>query len=233
MTSVSRKHLAGRARRDSKAEATALRDRLVENALDFLNVAIEQFEEKPKHSIINFYSAVELFLKARLLYEHWSLVVTSNPDKQRFAAGDFQSVSFEDACTRLQRIVQSPLPDNARLSFDVVRKHRNKMVHFFHEGDSKKASLGDIAAEQLRAWHHLNALLSGQWRREFDNLKPKLAVIESKLSRHRQYLRVKFDELGEQIAAIQERGGRIEPCESCGFKAAEATEILDDLDLSP
>jgi hypothetical protein len=48
---------------------------LVANAIDFLTLATEEFEGRPKHSIIAFHSAVELVLKARLMHEHWSLVV--------------------------------------------------------------------------------------------------------------------------------------------------------------
>ena len=47
--------------------------RLTENSIDFLTEAIDGFQVQPKYSIIHFYTAVELFLKARLLHEHWSL----------------------------------------------------------------------------------------------------------------------------------------------------------------
>ena len=60
-----------------KPEVTpkAFFERLVENALDFLVCAIEEFQVAPKYSVIHFSAAVELFLKARLMAEHWSLVV--------------------------------------------------------------------------------------------------------------------------------------------------------------
>jgi hypothetical protein len=104
--------------------------RLTDNAIDFLNRAIDDFKAQPKYSIINFHTAVELFLKARLLREHWSLIVLKSPDRQKFEAGDFISVPFDEACVRLQNIVQSPVPERARKNFDAIRKHRNKMVHF-------------------------------------------------------------------------------------------------------
>src|SRR4051812_40197396 len=106
---------------------------LVDNAVDFLETATNEFEERPKYSVIAFHSAVELFLKARLLHEHWSLVVSKNPDIGSFDDGDFQSVTFEEACQRLAKIVGSGLSDHALRSFNEIRKHRNKMVHFFHE----------------------------------------------------------------------------------------------------
>jgi HEPN domain-containing protein len=43
---------------------------VIENAFDFLETAIEEFNEKPKYSILHFSTAVELFLKARLIHEH-------------------------------------------------------------------------------------------------------------------------------------------------------------------
>jgi hypothetical protein len=133
--------------------------RLVENALGFLSHAIDCLETAPKFSVIDFYAAVELFLKARLLHEHWSLVVTKNPDWEKFVSGDFISVSFDEACTRLDKIVQSPIPARARSKFDAVRLHRNKMVHFFHAGEGAQHQIiEDVAIEQLRAWYELHQL---------------------------------------------------------------------------
>jgi hypothetical protein len=88
--------------------------RLIENALDFLNRAIEEFKTHPKYSIIHFYAAAELFLKARLLHEHWSLVVLKDPDRQKFEAGDFLSVPFAVACERLHKVAQSAVPGSTR-----------------------------------------------------------------------------------------------------------------------
>ena len=39
---------------------------LVENAIDFLNQAADELANNPKYSVIHFYTAVELLLKARL-----------------------------------------------------------------------------------------------------------------------------------------------------------------------
>ncbi|HEV7659990.1 MAG TPA: hypothetical protein VGO55_09115 [Allosphingosinicella sp.] len=100
---------------------------LVSNAVDFLTLATEELKGRPKHSIIAFHSAVELFLKARLMQEHWSLVVTKSPDLTSFQTGDFISVSFEDACHRLAKVVGSPLPEPTRRAFDNVRKHSQQV----------------------------------------------------------------------------------------------------------
>jgi len=36
---------------------------LVENAIDFLKKSVAEIKKSPKYSVINFYSAVEIFLK--------------------------------------------------------------------------------------------------------------------------------------------------------------------------
>ena len=69
---------------------------LAENALDFLNKAVDELKDGPKYSVIHFYAAVELFLKARLMQEHWTLIVSKRqePDWDRFISGRFSSVSM-------------------------------------------------------------------------------------------------------------------------------------------
>jgi hypothetical protein len=202
-------------------------DRLTSNAIDFVLGAIDQVRSQPKYSIINFYAAVELFLKARLLREHWSLVVNKEPDLTRFESGDFQSVTFEEACIRLAKIVGSPVPDPARKAFDAVRKHRNRMVHFFHQ--AKDSTIETVVAEQLRAWYYLNELLTVQWSAVFEAYKDQLGEIERKLQDHRAYLTAKFEGLSETIAQRKKQGINFANCPSCGFDAAEVHEVLGAL----
>ncbi len=202
---------------------------LIENAIEFLARAIDEFQSQPKYSIINFYTAVELFLKARLLHEHWSLVVSKDPDRQKFETGDFASVTFDEACSRLQKVVQSPIPDSARKNFETIRKHRNKMVHFFHQGRRSDFIIEAIAREQLRAWYDLNQLLTVQWVSVFQAYGSQLAAIEAKLRGHREYLRAKYDSFLPSIAELRSRGVAFRTCGSCGFEAAQVSEKLGDL----
>jgi len=47
---------------------------LTVNAIDFIDKAIREFQcRNIKYSTINFFSGIELFLKARLFADHWSL----------------------------------------------------------------------------------------------------------------------------------------------------------------
>jgi hypothetical protein len=53
----------------------AMFNSVVENALDFLKQSILELKKSPKYSVIHFCAAIELFLKARLMLEHWTLIV--------------------------------------------------------------------------------------------------------------------------------------------------------------
>jgi hypothetical protein len=197
---------------------------LVANALDFLNNATNDLETRPKQSVIAFYTAVELFLKARLMHEHWTLVVTRDADRDRFQQGDFISVSFEDACRRLDKVVGSPLSRSTYEAFDRVRKHRNKMVHFYHQGALDEKGLEEIALEQLSAWLALRDLITAQWREAFKPAALNLFRINQQFSRHRQYFCAKFHRVQDHIAQLAGAGERIEACPTCEFAACQVSE---------
>lgn len=201
---------------------------LVDNAVDFLTLATDEFKARPKHSIINFHSAVELFLKARLMQEHWSLVVSKTPDLDSFKAGDFVSVTFDEACHRLAKIVGSPLPEPTRAAFDVIRKHRNRLVHFFQDLDDE-AVREKIAVEQLSAWHGLVMLLKGDWREVFSAFQLDLDSLDRKFAAHRLYLKTRFDSLKPELDRLRAEGRTLVACDRCRFDAAETEVIAGDL----
>ena len=85
---------------------------LTESAFEFLERAIREFRDSPKFSTIHFATAVELFLKARLMREHWSLTVEKIDDVAltQFRQGKFKSVSPSAAIARLRSIVDVVIP---------------------------------------------------------------------------------------------------------------------------
>ena len=91
-------------------------DSLVRNAIDFLERSVHELEKEPKYSVIDFSAAVELFLKARLFKEHWSLIV-SKIEKvtiQGFQNGDFQSVTIDECLQRLHSVASEALKEHGR-----------------------------------------------------------------------------------------------------------------------
>lgn len=197
---------------------------VVSNAFDFLSRSVDELEKFPKYSVIHFHAAVELFLKARLMHEHWSLIIgkSNDPDLERFLVGDFHSVSLEEAASRLRKIVRSGLTDRELNIFRSMTQHRNKMVHFFHEADSKvknSATLQSIVKQQLNAWYLLHQILTIRWNDVFKGWSKQISDIDQKLRGHHEFLRVIFTEVQEQIKSQEKNGITFQDCPSCGFKS--------------
>lgn len=204
-------------------------DSLTRNAFDFLERGIAEFDKSPKYSVIHFCAAVEMLLKARLMKEHWSLIV-SKPDQAnlaKFMAGDFISVTLEDARARIRDVAGEDIGDDAYGSFRALANHRNKMVHFFHpEMDSDEKAKAQIVAEHCRSWFHLHRLLS-RWDGYFHDFGSEIARADRAMKGHRKYLSAKFKALKPELDAARAAGDRPKACSACGFKAA-IPDALDD-----
>lgn len=203
-------------------------DSLTRNAFDFLERGIAEFDKAPKYSVIHFCASVEMLLKARLMKEHWSLIV-SKPDQAnlaKFMAGDFISVTLEDCRARIRDVAGEDIGDDAYGSFRALANHRNKMVHFFHpEMDSDEKAKAQIVAEHCRSWFHLHRLLS-RWDTYFHDFSNEIAHADRAMKGHRKYLSAKFKALKDELDAARKAGNAPKACSACGFKAA----IPDDLD---
>lgn len=199
-------------------------DRLVENAIDFLIDAVNRLRESPKYSIISFHSAVELFLKARLMAEHWTLVVArrQEPDWSKFESGDFQSVSLEEAAVRLEKVVKSGLSQKELKVFREVSNHRNKTVHFYHAAhteDEQNSLLREVAQRQLVAWYFLHRLITAQWKDVFFPWAEQISKIDQELRGLQEFLDVVFENEKENLAKLAADGMVIRTCPSCGFQS--------------
>ncbi len=86
-------------------EEFSLENGLATNAFDFLEKAVKQVEKEPKYSVINFATAVELFLKLRLVHEHWSLIDTSRyPNLSDLNKGTARTISFIDLMPKIKSV---------------------------------------------------------------------------------------------------------------------------------
>jgi hypothetical protein len=66
--------------------------KLCHSAFEFLERSVAEFEKEPKFALVHFSSGLELLLKARLLKEHWSLVVVGKADLKQFRSGESTTV---------------------------------------------------------------------------------------------------------------------------------------------
>ena len=205
-------------------------DDVVHNAFDFLGRSIDELEQHPKYSVIHFYSAVELFVKARLLKEHWSLIVSKpeHADKAGFQRGDFQSVGLKDANERLTKIVGDGLLPEEYKHFDGLRKERNQMVHFSHaaQGDGEEAAkeMDRIVSDHAEGWLYLRRLLAVRWVEHFAAYADTIKAMDDRMREQTKSLERRFLLLTDDIGKAKAAGSHFMHCPSCGFESFEVGE---------
>ena len=190
---------------------------LIKNAYDFLDAALANFERDTKRSVIDFYTAVELFLKAPLLNEHWSLIVVKEPNFHKFKKGDFSSIGLNDTIKRLSEVLETKIELKTIQAFNNVRKHRNQYVHLFIDEDPEK--LATIALEQSQAWAHLHRLITNEFADVFKSYSEKNEEIEGSLRRNlnfwHEHARLKLETLKDLISTKRDAGAMIQACHTC------------------
>lgn len=198
-------------------------DHLVESAFDFLIAGAKEFKSTPKYSVLHFATAIELFLKARLLVQDWKLVVTGNaPALKEFFEGDFKSVNLGEAFKRLGNDVNTPLDKSIQDAFTKIATHRNKMVHFYHAAvtaSPDKKLQEEIALEQYIAWTHLEALLTNDWKTIFAPYAEKIDQVRDVMKTHRAELTAVYNKLKPELEARRQRGEIITTCRACQFES--------------
>lgn len=209
-------------------------DSLVRNAIDFLQMSVKELEKQPKYSVIHFAMSVELFLKARLLREHWSLVVSKieKASLQAFRNGEFVSVTMDECLQRLGNIANDSLLTHEQECFRAIRDHRNKLVHFFHpeyQSPVNKKLLPQIVSEQLKAWFYLHRLLTIKWADHFNQYSKQITRLQKMLRRNQQFLAAKFKALDPEIKEARKQGQKFGHCVICGYESGRIKSIFDPL----
>lgn len=202
------------------------RDAVIRSAIDFMDTAIGELGDKPKYSALHFAIALELFLKARLMEEHWSLVLQKPGVKSRenFFKGKSKTVGASDAFTRIQGILGPSGGDKAKVAFDKIASHRNQIVHFhvqeLAEADSKASQTADLAAAQCSAWYHLRRLLTRQWKDCFDGHLTAIEGLNEKMVRNRDFLDLRRKQVKGLLRRKQQEGTPVRLCRACDSEAA-------------
>nr|WP_318379129.1 hsdR [uncultured Enterobacter sp.] len=202
---------------------------LINNGLDFLDKAREEMENsKPKFSIVSFWTAVEILLKVPLVHEHWTLVCSKKnaPKKKAYKEGDFQSVTYGETTALLREVLEKPLTKETDDAFEKVRKHRNRVVHFYHPHFTE-SEIQTILEEQANAWFALNRLMRDEWSPLFAaNHRWKLAYDETRLIRGNEfYAAIRFRQVDAELNRLKKSGLVISECSDCRQKAAAHEEI--------
>jgi hypothetical protein len=121
----------------AKSKVEDLQMSLLENGLDFIQSALQNFRVSPdnyelKYGVLHLSSGIELILKERLRHEHWSLVFenVNEASPTVYHSGNFNSVSFETCIKRLTGVCGADLPDAVVQKLRNFRKKRNRFEHF-------------------------------------------------------------------------------------------------------
>ena len=198
---------------------------VVKNAILFLKSSIDHLENSPRNAVIDLYTAIELLFKARLMKEHWSLIIT-RPEEAKitsFENGDFHSVYLEQSEKRLKNICGEKFKKEAMDNFKAMGEHRNQIVHFAHTGfaDEKNA----VTLEHWASWYYLYDLVNTQWSETFEDYRKHFAALNKRIYRNNEFLKVKYDAIKNEIDIKKKQGNEIVNCPSCKLDGALINKV--------
>jgi len=195
---------------------------VVRNALAFLKTSVENTKESPRNAIIELYTAVELLFKARLMKEHWTLIVTKPEDAKKFnfEKGDFRSISLDQAVARLKNICGETFEEEALQKFKALGEHRNQIVHFAHTNFAGKSANEDVVIEHWGTWYYLHELIKNQWCSVFEDFRSDFVILNELVMINHNFLEAKYEVLKKQINIKHKKGRELIECTSCGFQSA-------------
>lgn len=209
-----------------------MESKVIDNALDFVERAAILLwddsispEQQLKYSTIQLFEGIELLLKARLMQDHWSLILR-DPDKYKagsFAKGDFLSVNYELARTRLASICDVQLDDRSHQAFDALRRLRNRYVHFMC--DEPRTS---VMATQNKAWHYALHLLGKGFLALSLDQTAKLVRAKEAMMRSEDFLKARLQEVGPDLQKARGNGLLVVTCPNCEKMALIIGDGLPD-----
>lgn len=193
---------------------------VVNNAVLFLQTSVGNLESSPRNAIIDLYTAIELFFKARLMKEHWSLILSrpEEANQTKFENGDFHSVYLEQSEKRLVNICGEKFKTEALKNFKALNEHRNQIVHFAHTDFSGKES--GVVIEHWASWYYLHDLLTNNWKDIFSDFQNDINKIHNDVNKNIGFLAAKFEAISDDIEIEVKKGSEVIDCPSCSFHSA-------------
>ena len=183
----------------------------------------------PKASLISFCTAIELFLKARLVYEHWSLIVVGDePNVSVFKQGKFKSIGFKKLIPRIKNVTNDKISSDMEKCFSGLADHRNKMVHFYHEANDDEQARERIAIEQLNGWYFLQQLFK-KWNFLISEKSQRVFGIQYGMINYEKYQQAVFNRIQPEIEEDEKNGGNYHRCNRCNQPASKETQLTDYL----
>lgn len=185
---------------------------LKENAVDFLRSAViyvkneKDHTQRLKYGLLHLVAGIELLLKYRLSMEHWSLVI-DDIDKtglNDINSGDFKSVGWQEAISRLEKFADYELSDSDRKLLDHLRKLRNRIQHFDIKLN-REESISRLAAGLHFATMFMDSALGE---------KELAQEIQKELAEFQQFVKVRLDAIRDSLTVLGKSFCLI-PCHRC------------------
>jgi hypothetical protein len=202
-------------------------DQMVLNAIDFLRQASAEAEASPKYAVLHLATAIEIVLKARIVAEHWSIIVKRDVSRDRFMSGDFVSLSLKDSISVMKDVIGIPLKAKCEASFISLSNHRNRIVHFFSHNltESVSGNRDDAIQEILVAIYYLSDFIK-QHQQTFVEHQKQLDSAISQVKRARAFLEAKYLDLKPQLDSARTKGSKIVSCAVCSYDSAVCVQYL-------
>jgi hypothetical protein len=209
--------------------------RLAESGFEFLRRSIDEASAEPRFAVVHFATAIELLLKARLLREHWALIVrnSGDADQESFVRGEARTITGDEALRRLEKIAGVVIPAEAASEFRKIAAHRNRVLHFFHataSSEVESAEADRVLREQHRGWFYLSLLLD-EWSQHFGEFRQEIMRVRSRMKSHTEYLAVVYNSIKPTIDARELAGEVFVRCESCHHPSAARTAVSRNVAL--
>jgi hypothetical protein len=195
--------------------------RLLTTGLDFLNSAAGHLKGKPRpqvlqYAIVHLCAGTELILKERLLREHWSLVFDDVRSAKRsmFETGDFKSVTFNDAITRLINVVGIEIAPHDQNALERLRKKRNQLEHFGIIDPPQ--ALVSVSAEALTV---LTDFISAQFptAQTTEEERKLLLELSTRLRHFKAFVETKWKQVQRKLAS---NSRPVVWCSTCAHESA-------------
>ena len=214
--------------------------KILESAMDFIHKSIDELRQdlkssNLKYSIVHFHAGLELLLKARLIKEHWSLVVAKRKhiSKTNFDLGNFMSVSFSDSINLINGVFDASgrpeeISQKAKEAFMAVASLRNKILHFYSDVESEVRQR-EIARKHFSALRYAQSWLKETGSGVFAQYAERM---RSDLSQLRKYLEFVYEEQKDNIESYRKKGFYIIECPGCSFDAVKHEKQMKEIHQS-
>lgn len=192
---------------------------LILSAFKFFERSIDTFDAEVDASIIHFATALELTLKAQLALEHWAFIFNEmkNINLKELESGTLTSVKASELMKRINALLPNEIKGHELKAYESVFSHRNRVLHYVHEGLFQKDEILSIKKTFLTAWHYLHQRLEN---RLFEHLAQKqrigLIPLFNKMSEKEGIWSVIYAESKELLENLKTDETLIRKCKRCG-----------------